>query len=174
MRFGHIRVEAGEGLLEVPDSGAKRSGLTFCTPISAIGVIWITGKELQLPSNLKSITKRRTQPELFVFEGGPARARARRRGSRRVCDVRTQFFDRFRQGSDSDSFPAATADGDPYRPTVQASMAEACGDDIEWGEEAVVDLSSLLRGLSWALAMEGAMALLLIAGWHLWRMALPH
>ncbi|MGB0065790.1 MAG: hypothetical protein WBP85_15210 [Terracidiphilus sp.] len=37
-------------------------------------------------------------------------------------------------------------------------------------QEAVADGVKLGKGLAWALALEGAAALIIYAGWHLWRM----
>ena len=52
----------------------------------------------------------------------------------------------------------------------QVMKAGAVVAEAEWPAEAIVNLRDLGRGVSWALAIEGAAALSLLAVWYLWHL----
>ena len=53
---------------------------------------------------------------------------------------------------------------------TQVMRPGAVSAEAEWPAEAFVDLGDLGRGVSWALAIEGAATLIVCAAWHLWEL----
>jgi hypothetical protein len=51
---------------------------------------------------------------------------------------------------------------------VRALDARAIGREAEPPNEAFIEVSNVVRGVAWAVSIEGATALFFYAVWHLW------
>jgi hypothetical protein len=53
---------------------------------------------------------------------------------------------------------------------VRAFNLKALRQETAWPPAAVTDVRALARGVSWAFAIEGGMALLIYAAWYVWHL----
>jgi hypothetical protein len=86
--------------------------------------------------------------------------------------VQTQAFDNANPTDASPSLLSPTMQMSSYAaPMMAAQVIDSSPTDAEaeFPPEAIVNWGNLGKGVRWALAIEGAVALVIYGGWQLWR-----